>query len=312
MSDAQVPTVEVIVPHRSRWDLLERLLDSLERQEPKPRVCVVDNASTDDSVAQLHRRGDVRVLAADNNLGFARATNLGARTSDADYIVLLNNDMVVEPGFIRSITDLLQAERCSVAAKQLRPDGLIDSVGVSLDVALNAFDTGHGEPADRAAALAIEIAGPSGGAAGFRREDFLAVGGYDEAIFAYLEDVDLAIRLQRNEVPTAYCDSAVVVHHHSETLGSGSEAKNELLGWSRGYLLWKYRRSMPRSARARGLFVDTVVYVAQLFVDRNLGSIRGRLRFRRDRAKFAQNKAQRLPIIPISTLEALQRRARRR
>lgn len=69
---------------------------------------------------------------------------------------------------------------------------------------------------------------------------------------------------------------------------------------------------MSVRARARGLLVDTVVYVAQLFVDRNIGSIRGRLRFRRERAKFTKHDAQQLPIVPMSTLETLQRRARRR
>jgi hypothetical protein len=60
------------------------------------------------------------------------------------------------------------------------------------------------------------------------------------------------------------------------------------------------------------MLVDAVVYVAQALVDRNLGSIRGRLRFRRERSRFAKLDPRPLPTVRISTLETLKRRARRR
>jgi GT2 family glycosyltransferase len=240
-------------------------------------VCVVDNASTDESLERLEASDDVRVYAAKTNLGFGRAVNYGARTSTAEFIIVLNNDMEAEPTFVEEMVGELQrCKRCALAAVQLRPDGLIDTLGVTVDQSLIAYDVGRGLEQDESAD-AFRPIGPSGGAAGFRREEFLEVGGYDESIFAYLEDVDLAIRLRAVGVEYGLARHARVWHLHSATLGSGSRQKNYLMGWSRGYLIWKYRASLTVRARIRGAIIDAVTYVGQIALDRNAGALRGRV-----------------------------------
>jgi GT2 family glycosyltransferase len=82
--------------------------------------------------------------------------------------------------------------------------------------------------------------GPCGGAAAYRRDVFLGVGGFDEGFFAYWEDVDLAIRLHALGVTCGLASAARVLHHESTTLGAGSLTKAVAVGKSRGYFLRKY------------------------------------------------------------------------
>ncbi len=118
--------------------------------------------------------------------------------------------------------------------------------------------------------------GPTGGAALFDRSVFEAAEGFDERIFAYLEDVDLALRLRLAGVPCRLAPDARAIHHHSSTLGSGSSAKNLLMGWSRGYMLRRYGILRHPRLASRALFVEVVIALGQVVVDRNATGIRGR------------------------------------
>jgi len=280
-------TVEVIVAHRSRWDLLERLLDSLAQQTTAPQVCVVDNGSTDRTLHELERRPSVRVVALGRNLGFARAVNAGVRSSSAEHVLMLNNDMEAEPEYVGAMLAALRSHpRAAVGGLQLRPDGRIDSLGIALDQSLCAYDVAHGlAPGEVHRDDRLRAIGPSGGSAGFRRELFLDVGGYDEGFFAYLEDADLALRLRARGAGYVLAGDARVWHHHSATLGAGSRAKNRLMGRSRGHLLAKYRAHLGLQARVRGAVLDAVVYAGQAVVDRNIGSVEGRIAGARARAR---------------------------
>lgn len=304
-------TIEVVIPHRSRWDLLERLLDSLDRQTLPVSVCVVDNASADNSVAQLRRR-DIRLIELPENVGFGRAVNAGALTSDAQFILVLNNDMVADPCFAEAMfAELERDEDVFVNALQLQPDGTVDSVGVALDQSLCAYDVGRDllpEALDRESLKAI---GPTGGAVGFRKQTFAQLGGYDTDIFAYLEDVDLAIRMRSAGVQYRLAEEAKIWHHHSTTLGSGSRAKNRLMGWSRGYILWKYGASLRPIDRLRGATIDSVTYLGQILIDRNAGAIEGRISFTRGR-RGPRPLAMEIPRNRVSMRAALKRKISRR
>jgi GT2 family glycosyltransferase len=307
-----VTLVEVVVPHQSRWDLLSRLIDSLERQTVRPAICVVDNASTDDTLAELAKRPEIRVIANAENVGFGRAVNAGMRSSQADFVITLNNDMVAEPDFIESmVRELQSAPDLAVAAIQLGTGGRIDTVGVALDQSLCAYDVGFGlKPSELAQDQLVPL-GPSGGAAGYRREVFLRFGGYDEHIFAYLEDADLALRMRADGITYRLATDAVVIHAHSATLGSGSKGKNRLMGWSRGYLLWKYGRQLPLTAKLRGAAIDGVVYLGQLVIDRNAGALQGRRQARAERPPGGQLSIE-LATNHLGLIAALKRRLGRR
>jgi len=116
-TDEFAPKVSVIVVTYNNLDLTKACLDSLEKysQYAPMEIIVVDNASSDGSRAYLEEWEKLGVnrkaILNDNNLGFAAANNQGLRTANGDYLVLLNNDTYVTPGWIRTLINHLKKDR---------------------------------------------------------------------------------------------------------------------------------------------------------------------------------------------------------
>jgi GT2 family glycosyltransferase/glycosyltransferase involved in cell wall biosynthesis len=275
------PAPTVIVPTLG-GERLTRMLASLAAQTASHQTIVVDNGSRDGTVAAAcEQLEDVEILRLDENQGYTRAINLGAARADGDAIVLLNDDCVCEPQFVERIAAPLDPSAGIVMAagvmRDWRDRSLIDSAGMELDRTLLVFDYLNGEPVERLAGEVADPIGPSGAAAAFDRATFLSVGGFDERLFAYWEDVDLVLRLRRLGLRCALARDAIGDHEHSATLGSGSARKNYLMGFGRGYVLRKWqvlnaRRLLPVLLR------EAVLCAGQAVVDRNLAGVRGRLR----------------------------------
>lgn len=301
-----VPTV---TPER-----VARLLSSLARSGGGFETIVVDNgtgdASLDRAAGELENGHVVRL---DSNLGYSRAINEGARRAEGEVLVLLNDDSEVEEDFVELITEPIDpASGIVMAAGVMRdaaePD-LIETAGIELDWTLLAFDYLNGEPVEVLDRGVADPIGPSGSAAAYWRDAFLEAGGFDERIFAYLEDVDLALRLRRAGGSCRLARTARGVHEHSATLGSGSRRKDYLMGWGRGYLLRKWNVITPR--RLPGIAVREIYLgLGQALVDRNLGGIRGRIEGLRTGRPIEPYPSP-LPD-PPTLLDTLRRRWRRR
>ncbi|MGH2947280.1 MAG: glycosyltransferase family 2 protein, partial [Solirubrobacteraceae bacterium] len=183
---------DVVIPTWQARDMLERCLDALEADPSPKRVIVVDNASGDGTVELIRERFPaVTLVELPENLGFGRAVNAGVRAGDGDAIVLINNDVLVEPGFVAAITAPLAADGVGMVAglTTIPGTGAVDAFGIELDRGLAAYNRGRHAPPGR-------LAMPSGGAAAYRRSAWQEVDGFDEALFAYGEDVDLGLRLR--------------------------------------------------------------------------------------------------------------------
>ena len=290
------------------------LLSSLARSGDGFETIVVDNGTGDMELVRAASEVDgARILALEENLGYSKAVNRAARQAQGDMLILLNDDSVVGPEYVERIAATLDpAQGCVMAAGVMCDAGsphLIDSAGIELDWTLLAFDYLNGEPVEVLDGEVADPIGPSGSNAAYWRDAFLDVGGFDERIFAYLEDVDLALRLRSAGGSCRLARDARGVHEHSATLGSGSRRKNYLMGFGRGYLLRKWHVITPRrlpGITARELYLG----VGQALVDRNIGGLQGR---------FAGLRAGRaiepypgpLPD-PPTLLETLRRRWRRR
>jgi len=308
--------VEVLIAHHNNAPKLRRCLDALARQTITCDVCVIDDASTDESPDAIPAAyPDVRYLRLEDNVGFSRANNHGIHTTAAAWVVLLNNDTVPEPDFIERL--LAARDRSgarAVAACLLRMDGSVDSLGIRVDQSLIASDIGHGDPYDPA--QAVDALAPCAGAGLYETALLRELGGFDEDMWAYLEDVDLGLRMAMAGVRCATAPDAVAWHDHSASFGSGSGFKNRRMGNSRGHLCWKYGRDLTVGEKARGWIVDGVVYAGQLVIDRNAGAPRGRIegwRHRRGRPRPGAHAAFGLiPREPASIRAALLRRLGRR
>lgn len=290
------------------------MLRALGEQTRPAEVVLVDNGSTDDSVAVARRElPEVRVLELGENLGFGPALNRAVAAHPAEALILLNNDAVPEPRFVEALLDGLGEGVDSVAGVMLqeRSPELIDSAGVVADATLMGFDYLHGEPATAAETAAAPL-GPTGGAALYRRSAFGAVGGFDERIFLYYEDLDLALRLAAAGGRCRLAAAARVVHAYSASLGAASAGKYARTGWSRGYMLRRYGVMRHPRLAVRALACEGALCAGQLLRDRTASGLKGRLRGWRDAAGLEPRDPTGAPLLPISAGEALALRRRRR
>ena len=227
-STQPLPSVTVLLVNHNGAHHLPPCLDSLAQLDyPRARVevLVVDNASTDGSRELL--RDDypwVRLLALDENRGFAGGNNAGAAASGSDCIALLNTDMRVERSWLRRLV----AAYDPAAGYACVAGVILDWDGERLDFAEGAVDY-YGMGAQLGFGRALEdveiprdrdLLFACGGAMLIDRRVFLELGGFDETYFAYFEDVDLGWRLWLAGYRVRLADDARVLHrHHGATAG---------------------------------------------------------------------------------------------
>lgn len=206
--------------------LLERclppLVESLQQCVGRWELIVVDNGSTDGSVELLRSTWPaVRVVENATNLGFSTAANQGIFAASGELVAFVNNDVVVTPSWLAELEMALATDPTlgSVAAQMryLDQPRVINSAGITVDVTGRAFDRRDGGSVQDEPDHPERVFGASAGAAVYRRELLLDLGGFDERFFAYLEDVDLAWRAQRLGWECAYIPASVVLHEHSAT-----------------------------------------------------------------------------------------------
>ena len=191
-------------------------------------VVVVDNASADDSCAALRRSDpDAVLLPMTSNLGFGTAANRGVEVAEAEYVLILNPDTVVEPGTTKALVEALDRHPtlAVVGPRMENVDGslypsarrfpdLVDAAGhafLGLVVPSNPF-TRRYRMLDWDHQHAGEVDWVGGACLLVRRSAFQSVGGFDEAYFMYAEDVDLCWRLRREGWGIGYEPAGRVVH----------------------------------------------------------------------------------------------------
>ncbi len=292
--------------------MLAETLEALDAQTAGCDVVVVDNASTDDTARMLADRfPHVRVVRLDENLGFGRAVNRGVELVETDVVVLVNNDVVCPPDFLEQLLRPLADPQIGMVAGVLlqhdRP-GLVDTAGIELDTTLRSWDTLWNRPVAELAG-APEPAGPCGGAAAYRTSVFREAGGFDEAFFAYWEDVDLALRIRLAGHGCVRAPNARALHKHGQTLGAASPRQRELEAFGRAFVLARYRVARRGLAtRLKIAALDWPVLVVHLVVRRERAPIRERRRGRRAGAARPPLRAP-FELACVSFVQSLTRQA---
>lgn len=235
----------VVVPNYNGIKYLAACLDSLRVQTSQDfSVILIDNGSTDGSAEFVQTRyPEVTVRRFEENRGFCAAVNEGIRMAQTPYVILLNNDTICEPAFVEALVSAIREKpRCfSCASKmvKMRHPERIDNAGDYYCALGWAFARGKGKPADEYL-TGREIFSACAGAAIYRREIFDEIGLFDEAHFAYLEDVDVAYRARIAGYHNYYVPEAVVRHFGSATSGSGyNEFKVHYSSQNSVYLVYK-------------------------------------------------------------------------
>jgi GT2 family glycosyltransferase len=238
-------TATVVVVNFNAGRHLSALLGALDQQTVPHSTVVIDNASSDGSARAAHDAFPAHTyLPLRRNTGFAHAVNLGIGRAQTPLVVLLNPDTLPAPDFIEQITAPF-AERPRLAAVagtlvfQEAPE-VIASAGIQIHRNGVALDRLLGER--RGPAPLTPVFGASGGAAAFRRDAFLDAGGFPDVFFMYLEDVDLAFRLQLGGWDALWQPAAVATHAYSASAGEGSPFKRRLIARNR---IWTLARCLP-------------------------------------------------------------------
>jgi len=243
-----IVSASVIIPNFNGLRFLSECLGALREQTyPRERfeVILVDDGSTDGSTAYVAEHfPEVRVLALPSNRGLAAACNAGAAIANGDLLVMLNNDTEVEPGWLEALVWTANAhpEAGVIASKMLLYDrrdvlhnagDVMGDDGIPRNRGVWQQDTGQFDEE-------TAIFGGCGGGAAYRRAAWVATGGFDERLFMYLEDVDLAWRLQLLGWEAAFAPDARLYHRLSAT-GGGTLASY----YTGRNTIWVIAKDMP-------------------------------------------------------------------
>lgn len=225
-NSGQEPTSSVIVVSYNSQTYLEDCLASVTREiGSNDEIIVVDNASTDGGT-QVIATGypSVRLIASDSNVGFAAACNLGARSASGSYLVFLNPDTIVCPGWLSELVGVFAVDvsvglATSKALLMAEPEK-IQACGLDIHCTGLSFARGFGEAsADYAAPETVSSV--FGASFAIRAELWRQLGGFDETFFMYYEETDLAWRAQLLGYRCVFAPASVIYHAHSNAPSAG-------------------------------------------------------------------------------------------
>ena len=228
-----MPRASVIIPTWDGADLLRSALLSLRRQTFRDfETVVADNGSRDGTAAMLATEfPEVRCVRFDENRGFAPAVNAGLRAASGDVLVLMNNDVEADAGWLAALVGALDGrpDVGFVASKMLsaRDPTRIDSAWDAMGLA--PFNVGHAETDGPRFREGRYVLSACAGAAAYRRSFFERVGFFDEDFFAWFEDVEIGVRGQLAGFRCWYEPAATVRHLGSATAARMPDRKIFLL-----------------------------------------------------------------------------------
>jgi GT2 family glycosyltransferase len=242
-------TVTVIIVNWNGSALLAECLRCLKMQTfQSARVLVVDNASSDGSIAAAGIPAEnIELLQLESNIGFAAANNRALAQCDTEFVALLNPDAFPEPAWL----ERLLAAACAnpgVAAfgsRQLchtNPE-FLDGTGDNYHISGLAWRERYGLRQQSQDLIPKEIFSPCAAAALYRRQIVVDAGGFDEDLFCYLEDVDLGFRLRLSGYKALYVPDAVVRHVGSAS--TGGELSDFAVYHGFRNPMWVFIKNMP-------------------------------------------------------------------
>ena len=243
--------ISVIIPNYNGIKFLEDCVDSLMDQTFHSfEIILVDDCSEDGAMQALEKKYPdngsfprTHYLYHDTNCGFARSVNDGIEAASSEYVLLLNNDTKADRNFVGRMYKAISSHNdiFSISARMLSmsdPD-IMDDAGDYYSALGWAFSPAKDKPAsmyDKAS----YIFAACGGAAVYRKAALLALGGFDNRHFAYLEDIDLGYRARLYGWKNVYLPGAVVLHAGSGTSGSRhNKFKVTLSSRNNIYLIYK-------------------------------------------------------------------------
>jgi len=213
----------IIVNWNGKNETADCIQSLLDQDHPDVEIIVSDNGSTDGSIELLRERfaSSIRLLENGENLGFGTAVNRGFKAATGDFLVFLNNDLVLEPDSVSQLAALLESDDGIGAAVPkilyYEKRGTLNSFGVLIHY------TGIACPykIDQADDPDLELTETAcGGIFMFPRKIYETIGGFDEDLFLYHEDHDLSWRIRLAGWKLMATPKAVLYHHYKFNKGT--------------------------------------------------------------------------------------------
>lgn len=291
--EAESPAVTIIVPVHGKPLLTYTCLKSVHSNTASGtyEVIVVDDASPEPAEVALNAVQGAKIVRNDVNLGFVRSCNKGADLARGDVLVFLNNDTIVTPGWLESLTAVLRERAAAglVGAKLIYPDGRLQEAGGLVWRDGSAWNYGRGDDPDRPEYNYVrEVDYCSGACLAVDRKLFNELGAFDARFApAYYEDADLAFAVRAAGRKVYYQPCATVVHFEGATSGtdlaSGAKRYQDI---NQDKFFDKWAQTLARhgpNGLAPGLERDRwakhrvlVIDACMLTPDRDAGSLRMR------------------------------------
>ncbi|MGE3977471.1 MAG: glycosyltransferase [Nitrospira sp.] len=225
-SDQEKVTCSIIIPVWNKLELTVQCLTALAAvtTESSYEVIVVDNHSTDGTAEYLTSlSGDVQIIRNQENLGFAKACNQGAKAARGKYLVFLNNDTIPLKGWLKALVSEVEgySEVGIVGSKLLYPDGTVQHAGVVLNRSDGLpYHIYRGFPGDTPAVnQRREYQVVTAACLLIRQSLFMELGGFDEGFRNGFEDVDLCLKASERGAHVVYQPRSVLYHLESQTPG---------------------------------------------------------------------------------------------
>jgi GT2 family glycosyltransferase len=224
------PSVAIVIVNWNNAGDTEECIRSLNRiQYSHFSIIVVDNASTGNDTDRLSVAfgESVTLIRADRNLGFSGGNNVGiayALEQGAEFVLLLNNDTVVEPDFLGSLLDACtRDERCGMAVPKIcyfaSPSVIWSAGGRLSKIRASGFSRGEGREAS-AFSTDSKVTFASGCCMLIKAAVLREVGPWDESYFLYVEDTDYCYRLMKHGYSIQYVGSSTIYHKVNRTTKS--------------------------------------------------------------------------------------------
>ena len=237
MSDKK-SIVSIVIPHWNNVDILSECLESISATDfDSVETIVVDNASTDNSVASVRSNyPNVKLIENEKNYGYAGGCNIGAEAASGDYLIFLNNDTVQEKDWISNLIKTINSND-KIAAVQPKilnyyNRNIFDYAGGSgghMDIYCFPFARGRifsfQENDEGQYNNKEKCFWSSGTCFMVRRELFQKAGGFDDSFFAHMEEIDLCWRLYAMGFEVWVEPDSVVYHKNALTLPMHSHKK---------------------------------------------------------------------------------------
>jgi GT2 family glycosyltransferase/glycosyltransferase involved in cell wall biosynthesis len=262
------PLVSIVIPTYGKLAYTCACLASLVEHADAVEfeVIVVDDASPDDSAQVLAGVEGLRLLRNPANLGFVGSCNAGAAVARGRWLLFLNNDTEVGPGWLAALLDTFQAfpDAGLVGARLVYPDGRLQEAGGLVFSDGSGWNYGRFEDPDAPQfgyARATDYC--SGAAIVIERRLFAELGGFDQRYApAYYEDTDLAFKVRASGRSVVVQPAATVVHHEGVTAGTdlGAGMKRYQVV-NQGHFQERWREALARQP-APGTDVEAIVRAA--------------------------------------------------